>query len=254
MQDRIRSNRLYEQVVERISDQIFDGRLRKGDQLPNERALAEQFGVSRTVIREAMKTLANTGLIEVRTGQGTFVVDDTAGALKNSIQTLMRVGSDENRLRELVELRELLEPGVAELAARRADKAEIEKMQERIDEMSSHMDDEESYIRADNRFHQLIAQASRNRLIPRILDSIVDLLNELRGEIFQVEGGPERGQAHHRTILAAIRDRDAPAARMAMEDHLAQVKRDSEMAARRRARLLGHDPDAAEGAPGKDDS
>lgn len=241
MQDRIRSNRLYEQVVERISDQIFDGSLRKGDQLPNERALAEQYGVSRTVIREAMKTLANTGLIEVRTGQGTFVVDDTAGALKNSIQTLMRVGSDENRLRELVELRELLEPGVAELAARRAEREEIERMQAMIDEMSSHMDDETSYIRADNRFHQLIALASRNRLIPRILDSIVDLLNELRGEIFQVEGGPERGQAHHRTILAAIRDRDAPAARMAMEDHLAQVKRDSEFAARKRARLLGEE-------------
>jgi GntR family transcriptional repressor for pyruvate dehydrogenase complex len=248
VQDRIRSNRLYEQVVERISDQIFDGSLRKGDQLPNERALAEQFGVSRTVIREAMKTLANTGLIEVRTGQGTFVVDDTAGALKNSIQTLMRVGSDENRLRELVELRELLEPGVAELAARRAERDEIERMQAMIDEMSSHMDDEASYIRADNRFHQLIALASRNRLIPRILDSIVDLLNELRGEIFQVEGGPERGQAHHRTILAAIRDRDAPAARMAMEDHLAQVKRDSEFAARKRARLLGQE------AQGKDPS
>jgi len=242
VQDRIRSNRLYEQVVERISDQIFDGSLRKGDQLPNERALAEQYGVSRTVIREAMKTLANTGLIEVRTGQGTFVIDDTAGALKNSIQTLMRVGSDENRLRELVELRELLEPGVAELAARRAERDEIERMQAMIDEMSSHMDDEASYIRADNRFHQIIALASRNRLIPRILDSIVDLLNELRGEIFQVEGGPERGQAHHRTILAAIRDRDAPAARMAMEDHLAQVKRDSEFAARKRARLLGEEP------------
>jgi GntR family transcriptional repressor for pyruvate dehydrogenase complex len=243
VQDRIRSNRLYEQVVERISDQIFDGSLRKGDQLPNERALAEQFGVSRTVIREAMKTLANTGLIEVRTGQGTFVVDDTAGALKNSIQTLMRIGSDENRLRELVELRELLEPGVAELAARRAERDEIERMQAMIDEMSSHMDDEASYIRADNRFHQIIALASRNRLIPRILDSIVDLLNELRGEIFQVEGGPERGQAHHRTILAAIRDRDAHAARMAMEDHLAQVKRDSEFAARKRARLLGEEAD-----------
>jgi GntR family transcriptional repressor for pyruvate dehydrogenase complex len=248
VQDRIRSNRLYEQVVERISDQIFDGSLRKGDQLPNERALAEQYGVSRTVIREAMKTLANTGLIEVRTGQGTFVVDDTAGALKNSIQTLMRIGSDENRLRELVELRELLEPGVAELAARRAERDELERMQAMIDEMSSHMDDEASYIRADNRFHQLIALASRNRLIPRILDSIVDLLNELRGEIFQVEGGPERGQAHHRTILAAIRDRDAPAARMAMEDHLAQVKRDSEFAARKRARLLGQE------AQGKDPS
>ena len=249
MQDRIRSNRLYEQVAERLSDQIFDGRLAKGDQLPNERALAEQFGVSRTVVREAMKTLANAGLIEVRTGQGTFVVDDTAGALKNSIQTLMRVGSDENRLRELVELREILEPGVAELAARRAETAELEQMQEMLTEMDANMHDQEAYIRADNRFHQLMALGSRNRLIPRIMDSIVDLLNELRGEIFQTQGGPERGQVHHRAILDALRNRDAPAARMAMEDHLAQVKRDTERAARRHAReQAGQDADA----PGKD--
>jgi GntR family transcriptional regulator, transcriptional repressor for pyruvate dehydrogenase complex len=236
VQEKIRNQRLYEQVVERVSGQIFDGRLKKGDQLPNERALADEYGVSRTVIREAMKTLAKDGLIEVRTGHGTFVVDDTAGALKNSIQTLMRIGQDADRLRELVELRELLEPGVAALAARRAERSDLDALQASIDAMNDAMDDSDAFIRADNRFHKQLALASRNRLIPRILDSIVDLLHELRGAIFQIEGGPERGQAHHRTILAAIRDRDATAARLAMEDHLAQVKRDSEAAARKRRR------------------
>lgn len=243
MHERIRNQRLYEQVVERVSAQIFDGRLKKGDQLPNERALAEELGVSRTVIREAMKTLAKDGLIEVRTGQGTFVVDDTAGALKNSIQTLMRIGQDEDRLRELVELRELLEPGVAALAARRAEAPDLEALDASIAAMNDAMQDADAFIRADNRFHKQLALASRNRLIPRILDSIVDLLHELRGAIFEIEGGPERGQAHHRTILAAVRDRDATAARLAMEDHLAQVKRDSEAAARkqRRARAAARD-------------
>lgn len=236
MQERIRNHRLFEQVVERLSGQIFEGELRKGDQLPNERTLADQFGVSRTVIREAMKTLAKDGLVEVRTGQGTFVVDGTAGALKNSIQTLMRIGQDGDRHRELVELRELLEPGVAALAARRADAEDLERMEASIQEMNEAMDDADAFIRADNRFHQQLARASRNRLIPRILDSIVDLLHELRGEIFEIEGGPERGQAHHRTIFAAVRDRDATAAKQAMDDHLAQVKRDSEAAARKHKR------------------
>ncbi len=236
MEQRIRTHRLYEQVVDRISGQIFEGVLKKGDQLPNERALAEIFGVSRTVIREAMKTLASEGLVEVRTGHGTFVVDDTAGAFKNSIATLMRVGGDADRLRELVELRELLEPGVAALAARRAEPDDITKLEASIADMSGAMDDLDAFIRADNRFHQQLAIASRNRIIPRILDSVVDMLNELRGDIFGVEGGPERGQTHHRTILAAIKERDAAAAQIAMEDHLAQVKRDSEAAARRRQR------------------
>lgn len=234
-QDLIKNPRLYEQVVERLSLQIFNGALRHGDQLPNERKLAEQYGVSRTVIREAMKTLVNNGLVEVRTGQGTFVVDDTAKALKNSIHTLMRFGEDKDRLREMVELRELLEPGIAALAARRAEAHELERMQAAIDDMDRAMDDATAFIEADNRFHLQLAIATHNRLLPRILDSIVDLLNQLRGEIFQVEGGPQRGQAHHRKILATVRDRDAAAARRAMEDHLAQVKRDSEAAVRARA-------------------
>lgn len=235
MQEPIRNQRLYEQVVERLRLQIFNGVLQNGDQLPNERKLAEDYGVSRTVIREAMKTLVNDGLVEVRTGQGTFVVDDTAKALKNSISTLMRFGDERDRLREMVELRELLEPGIAALAARRAEPRDLAEMQKAIDDMDTAMRDSRGYIEADNRFHLQLAISTRNRLIPRILDSIVDLLNELRGEIFQVEGGPERGQAHHRRILATIQDRDAAAARLAMDDHLAQVKRDSEAAARAHA-------------------
>ena len=148
----------------------------------------------------------------------------------------MRVGGDEDRLRELVELRELLEPGVAALAARRAEPDDIAAMETAVEEMSGTMGDLEAFIRADDRFHRRIAIASRNRLVPRILESVVDMLNELRGGIFGVEGGPERGQAHHRTILSAIRERDATAAQLAMEDHLAQVKRDSEAAVRRMAR------------------
>lgn len=235
MEEPIRNSRLYEQVVERISRRIFDGSFSHGDQLPNERKLAESYGVSRTVIREAMKTLVKTGLVEVRTGQGTFVVDDTAKALKSSIHTLMRFGDERDRLREMVELRELLEPGIAALAARRAESEDLGELRSAIEAMDEAMEDARAYIRADNLFHLQLAHATRNRLIPRILDSIVDLLNELRGEIFRVEGGPQRGQAHHRRIYAAIEDHDAAAARLAMEDHLAQVKRDSEAAARGRA-------------------
>ncbi len=235
----IKSRRLYEEVVERLSRRIFDGSFEHGDQLPNERKLAETYGVSRTVIREAMRTLVNNGLVEVRTGQGTFVVDDTAKALKSSIHTLMRFGDERDRLREMVELRELLEPGIAGLAARRASSDDLEKLRQAIGAMDDAMGDETAYIAADNRFHLQLAHATGNRLIPRILDSIVDLLNELRGEIFRVEGGPERGQSHHRRIYAAVEDHDAAAARQAMDDHLAQVKRDTEAATRAHAARSG---------------
>lgn len=236
---RLKPSRLYEQVVEHVSSDIFHGRLKAGDQLPNERALAESFGVSRTVIREAMKTLAKDGLIEVRTGLGTFVVDGTSSALRSTFENLMKFGDDADRLRELVELREIMEPGVAGLAARRADADNIQRLDAAYADMEEAMDDAQAFIEADNRFHQELAQASQNRLIPLILESVVDILHELRGEIFQIEGGPQRGQSHHKTILAAIRNRDATAAHHAMEDHLAQVKRDTEAAARKRRQTTG---------------
>jgi len=229
MADVLQHRKLYEQVVERIRQQILSGELTSGDQLPNERSLGERFGVSRTVIREAMKTLIQSGLVEVRRGQGTFVVDGTADALKQSLRMMMGLASEE-RVGEMVEVRELLEPEIAARAARYRRDDDLEAMQRAIEDMDAALNDAGAFIEADHRFHVALAVATQNHFIPRLLDSVVDLLQELRGHIFQVGGGPTRGQRHHRRILAAVEARDADAARTAMLDHLAQVRRDSKQA------------------------
>lgn len=226
----IRGQRLYEQVVERIEALIASGELQSGDRLPNERSLAEQFEVSRTVIREALKTLSNKGLIEVRTGQGSFVVDHSSHSFKQSLQLMMDFGGMHDPAAELVEIREIIEPELAFRAALRADHDDIAAMRKAVDEMDETTHDVIAFIRADNRFHLALAEASQNAFVPRLLDSVVDVLHELRGRIFWVEGGPQRGQAHHKRILRAIEDRAPEAAREAMRAHLDQVRRDSETA------------------------
>ncbi|HKI59322.1 MAG TPA: FadR/GntR family transcriptional regulator [Trueperaceae bacterium] len=231
MADVLQHRKLYEQVVERIRHQILAGELTSGDQLPNERNLGERYGVSRTVIREAMKTLIQSGLVEVRRGQGTFVVDGTADALKQSLRMMMGLASEE-RVGEMVEVRELLEPEIAARAARYRKHDDLEALKRAIEDMDAALDDADTFIEADNRFHVALAVATQNHFIPRLLDSVVDLLQELRGHIFQVGGGPVRGQRHHRRILAAIEARDADAARTAMLAHLTQVRRDSKQALR----------------------
>jgi GntR family transcriptional regulator, transcriptional repressor for pyruvate dehydrogenase complex len=218
-------HRLYEQIADQIKNRIVKGWLKNGDQLPNERDLAGDYGVSRTVVREAIKTLVQSGLIEVRTGEGTFVNNDTSKAFKHSLKLMMSL-SESDRLSEVVEIREMLEPEIAARAAERATPADLESLEAAIAAMDQNLDSSADYIAADNQFHLALAVATGNHLLPGLLDSVVDLLNELRAHIFIVKGGPERGQIHHRDILKAVRNHSPERARRAMSSHLEQVKTD----------------------------
>src|SRR5574337_2129858 len=88
----IRATRVYEQIAEQIEKRILSGELRSGDRLPTERELSEQFRASRTAVREAMKTLAQKGLVDMRPGRGTIVIDGTSQAMQYSLGLLLRLG------------------------------------------------------------------------------------------------------------------------------------------------------------------
>src|SRR5215472_12036264 len=100
----IRSNKVYQQIAEQIEQLILSGKLRSGDRLPTERELAQQFQASRTAVREAMKTLAQKGLVDMRPGRGTIVIDGTSRAMRYSLDLLVRVGQTVNS-GSLVEVR-----------------------------------------------------------------------------------------------------------------------------------------------------
>lgn len=221
----IRSNKVYEQIAEQIEQLIVSGKLRSGDRLPTERELAEQFQASRTAVREAMKTLAQKGLVDMRPGRGTIVIDGTSQAMRHSLGLMMRVGQATGS-DDLVEVREILEPEIAALAAARATAADIAALQAAVNVMDASMHDADTYIGADNDFHRALATATQNTLILAFVDSIVGLLSEQRKHIFSVSGGPERGQLHHKHLLDAITRRDSAAARAAMRAHLQQVRAD----------------------------
>ena len=223
----IQSVKVFEQVAEQIEKRILDGELRSGDRLPTERELAEQFHVSRTAVREAMKILAQKGLVDMRPGRGTIVIDGAPRAMQHSIGLAMKlklgeVGGSDN----LVEVREILETEIAALAATRATEREIAAMREAVKVMDEHLNDADAYISADNNFHEALAQGTQNTLILILVNSIVNLLSEQRKQIFEVEGGPQRGQIHHKRILESITRRDPEAARAAMRAHLRQVRED----------------------------
>jgi GntR family transcriptional repressor for pyruvate dehydrogenase complex len=222
----VRSARLYEQIVQQVEDSIVKGSLRPGDQLPPERELAEQFGVSRTAVREAVKALREKGLVEAYPGRGTFITDGTSHAIRQSLDRMMKIGTPEGS-GCLAEVREILEPEIAALAAVRADEQALASMREPIEVMDRARKDPDAFIEADLDFHLALAEAAENPLILSLIDSIVALLREQRMRIFLVEGGADRGQYHHKLILGAIERHDPEGARKAMQAHLRQVREDS---------------------------
>jgi len=222
----VRSSRLYEQIVQQIEDSILKGTLKAGDQLPSERELALKFGVSRTAVREAVKSLHEKGLVEAYSGRGTFITNGTSQAVTQSINLMMKIDQADGSA-SLAEVRQILEPEIAALAATRIQEPQLVLMREAFSVMQQALKDPDAYIEADLDFHLALAEAAGNSLILSLLDSIVGLLREQRIKIFFQEGGPERGQHHHARILVAIEKRDPEASRAAMRDHLEQVREDS---------------------------
>jgi GntR family transcriptional regulator, transcriptional repressor for pyruvate dehydrogenase complex len=223
----VRTSRLYEQIVQQIEESIVSGVLKPGDQLPAERELAQRFGVSRTAVREAVKALREKGLVEAYSGRGTFITDGTTQAVRQSLDLMVKIGQPEGS-RHLAEVRAILEPQIAALAAGRIQEPELATMREAVAVMEGATQDPDAYIEADLDFHLALAEGAANPLILSLLDSIVGLLRAQRLRIFRVPGGPERGQIYHKRILEAIEKGDAEKAREAMRAHLEQVREDSE--------------------------
>ena len=222
----VRTSRLYEQIVQQIEASVLDGTLKPGDQLPAERELAQRLGVSRTAVREAVKALREKGLVEAYSGRGTFITDGTSHAARQSFDLMVKIGQQEGSP-HLAELRLILEPGIAALAAARIEEEHLSAMREAVAVMDRSQKDPQAYIEADLDFHLALAEAAGNPLILSLIDSIVGLLREQRLKIFNVEGGPQRGQFHHKRILEAMERGDAETARSAMRAHLEQVRQDS---------------------------
>ena len=222
----VQSSRLYELIVQQIEESIRKGDLSEGSQLPAERDLAKQFGVSRTAVREAIKALQEKGLVDAFPGRGTFVTSGTSTSMRRSLDQIIKSGETDG-WEDLVGVREILEPEISALAATRATEQDLATMRDAVEVMDKTARDSDAYIEADLDFHLALAEAAGNAIVLSLIDSIVGLLREQRLRIFQTGSGPERGQFHHRRILEAVERHDPQGARAAMQAHLMQVREDS---------------------------
>ncbi|MGA0542178.1 FadR/GntR family transcriptional regulator [Neotabrizicola sp. VNH66] len=207
------------QVREAIRGQIAKGTYKPGDRLPSESRLTQEFGVSRTVVREAVAALQSERLLEPRQGAGVFVLEPSAGdgiAFRNL--DMARVSS----LIEMLELRTAVEGDAAGLAAQRRSPAQEEKIIEAFDALRALSRAGQPTAEADFRFHLAIADASNNPRFPEFLRLIGPAIIPRRA-ISNEAASPEYSAVldrEHEDILVAIQNDDEEAARTAMRQHL----------------------------------
>jgi GntR family transcriptional repressor for pyruvate dehydrogenase complex len=213
---RLERSRLVPQVVERLRAYILTVASQGKEALPSEGELARTLGVSRTVLREAMKQLQAQGLVAMSQGKKPRVRPADPQTAVDSLDLLLQ--RTPRSLRHLVEVRRPLECEIAALAAERATPQHLEAAAAAIDALRSARSLEEQ-VEADVRFHRLLAEATANPVFLTLLDTVSGLLRESRRRTIGRHG---MGVAddHHREILEAIRRRDPAAARAAMAHHL----------------------------------
>lgn len=217
-------------IVDDIRGDIVRQKLRAGDRLPSERELAEHYGLSRIPVREALKTLAQMGLVETLHGKGTFIKAPDATPLIDSFLQPMFTGTQ--AVLDLVALRKLIESQAAKDAATHrteAELAEIRALEQVCREELAYIPQgmAEPFQKADYAFHLAIARASGNRLFSRFLETIEKTLrihqtSNLSGD---VQASINNIKRCHATVVEAIAAGDADAAGKAMEEHLAYVEK-----------------------------
>lgn len=213
---------LSEEIARRLIDSIVTGRFRFGERLPPERELARLMNVGRPTLREAMRVLSVLGLVDVRHGDGTYVVDNHADFISRAFSWTVLL--DSRSIDELIETRIAVESALAELAAQRADADEINELRRALATMRNGDADTKRVSKADLDFHLLIAQAGRNLTLSRTLFAIQSLLKQWIDSALRVaQNGRANIYEQHRAIFEAIEARDPQAASAAMRAHVRHV-------------------------------
>jgi GntR family transcriptional repressor for pyruvate dehydrogenase complex len=204
-----------------LQRRIARGELKRGDRLPTEKALGEAFGVSRAVVREAIARLKADGLIETRQGSGAFVVEAPKSI---NLRFWQGAGPELDELRDIFELRAMVEGAVAELAARRRDPDDLRAMTEHLQTMDNAMKCGGDGTEADDNFHIAMAKATHNAYVGRLVEFLGRHFSDSRKLAWQDTSHqlaiPHAAQSEHRALFEAIERGESDAARRCALEHL----------------------------------
>ncbi len=215
---------LHKDLAELLSERIISKELPPRALLPPERELCEVFKVSRTVVREAMKLLESRGLVRIERGRGTVVQEPRTETVTSSLRLMLR--RNPHTIGELLEVRTILEAGVAALAAERRTDENLSAMQRCLDTMRRKPGEPEGYVDADLEFHTEIARAAQNPVLLVLLEPLSELLRQSRVVTFSGSLVFKQRTKQHEAIFERISSRDPEGARTLMIEHLSDTQKD----------------------------
>jgi GntR family transcriptional regulator, transcriptional repressor for pyruvate dehydrogenase complex len=218
----IKKTRIHEEVFSQIHQLIREGRFKARDQLPSERELAETFKVSRTSVREALRALESRGLIVSRTGMGNFVADLPVDSLVGPLAKMLI--DEKEALADVFEMRKLIEPHIAALAAERATDRDIAQLKRIVAKQGEAVSRGETGVDADAELHLCISRATQNQALQKLVSGLMEILSRSREESLQTTERRNASIETHRKIVGAIEKHDLIEARNEMLRHIEEVE------------------------------
>jgi GntR family transcriptional repressor for pyruvate dehydrogenase complex len=213
-------------VIEKIKNLVISGQIKKGDKFPNQNLLAEQLGVSRPSLREAMNRLSLLGVIEQTPGVGTLLISTNPELWVEFPEIPLEY--DKEAIDELIEARLLIETQIIKLAANKITDKELSILSEMLEKMKLLISSQniEQYLREDVLFHYLLAQSTQNRYILNMFAIISSLMEKFIRLAFKKNKSLiENSFMHHSNILNALTERDSKLAEKKMEQHIKDIKK-----------------------------
>ena len=218
---RVKVGRVSEEVVKQVQEAISSGELGPGDRLPPERALAEQFGLSRMSVRDALRTLESSGLIEIKVGAsgGAFIRELNFDPFRDTLSSMLRL--KKANILELVEARKIVETAIVELAAERATEDDLRAMREAIEAARRALESgDRNYVPYSVTFHAALAQAGKNHVLNLTVRSFRAFFAGVLERLLPTEDMAKRAIADHWELYRAIESHDRQLARQLMSEHL----------------------------------
>ncbi len=218
----LKKTKLYEEIVSQLLSLIKNGTLKPGDRLPPERKLSEMLNVSRTALREALRSMETMGYIKSKVGGGTFINSISFENVMDPFSVML--SQDKKLLLELIDVRRLLESEIASLAAKRITPEKAKLIQNAIDEMEKEVAGGGTGLNGDNAFHNALAKAAENSAMSIIIDMCSELLSRTREATLIISGHPELSIIDHKRIFEAINSGNSREAFKRMREHLLKAQ------------------------------
>ncbi|AJE80090.1 MULTISPECIES: FadR/GntR family transcriptional regulator [Bacillus] len=223
----IKTKKIYEEVADALLEKIKAGELKPGEKLDSVQALSESFQVSRSAVREALSALKAMGLVDMKQGEGTYIREFEPSHVSQPLSSALLMKKED--VKQLLEVRKLLELGVAAMAAEKRTEDDLQKIRQALLEMKGIDGDEELGEKADFSFHMALAEASQNGLLKHLMNHVSALLLETMREtrkiwLFSKRTSVQRLYEEHERIYSAVAAKDADEAEAAMTAHLTNVE------------------------------